>query len=368
MKIKSYFAKSVEAAILEARQELGSDAMLVTSRRAAPESRHLGEYEVVFGVVSNRAPAEMPKRGGQDLSDELQALRSQLDDIGRQLAGRAPAAAVAAASEIATIQDALLASDMAPDLAREFLDAAQSIWQTAPPPRKNAELLAGIVTERIRERIATAAPVGSSLNGPNRVIVLVGPPGSGKTTLVSKLALQKSLNEKRSVRIISVDTHRVGGHERLRVHAGIMGIGFSAANTIAELREALDEFRAKEFIFVDTPGYSSSDEDSAKDLSEFVRSIPNREVHLVLPASMKRTDLARNAPRFEIFSPNTVIFTKLDETDSLGGLISETLRSGKPLSCLSTGPGVLENAVLPKPELLAASLFSKGWERTISAA
>ena len=48
MKIKSYFANSVEAAIGLARQEFGPEAMLMNSRKSVPESRHLGEYEVVF--------------------------------------------------------------------------------------------------------------------------------------------------------------------------------------------------------------------------------------------------------------------------------------------------------------------------------
>ena len=62
MKIKSYFAATVEDAIQQARQELGSEAMLITSRRAAPEARQLGAYEVVFGIASQQpAPAAPPE-------------------------------------------------------------------------------------------------------------------------------------------------------------------------------------------------------------------------------------------------------------------------------------------------------------------
>ena len=62
MKIKSYFASSVEQAIQEARQELGTDAMLITSRRSSPETRSLGAYEVVFGLKAPTArnPTQRP--------------------------------------------------------------------------------------------------------------------------------------------------------------------------------------------------------------------------------------------------------------------------------------------------------------------
>jgi flagellar biosynthesis GTPase FlhF len=56
MTIKSFFADTVAAAMREARAQLGEEAMLLKSRRAPEESRHLGVYEVVFGVV--QAPGE----------------------------------------------------------------------------------------------------------------------------------------------------------------------------------------------------------------------------------------------------------------------------------------------------------------------
>src|SRR5271168_4978530 len=83
MRIKSYFAMSVERAIQDAREELGGDATLITSRRAAPDARHLGAYEVVFGIAD---PAEgVPAAPGEDLNAELTLLRDQLDGIKRLL-------------------------------------------------------------------------------------------------------------------------------------------------------------------------------------------------------------------------------------------------------------------------------------------
>jgi flagellar biosynthesis GTPase FlhF len=71
MRIKSYYANSVEDGMAMARAELGPDAMLVNSRRTPPETRHLGGYEVV--IVTDLAaaeevaapPAALPASGGR---------------------------------------------------------------------------------------------------------------------------------------------------------------------------------------------------------------------------------------------------------------------------------------------------------------
>jgi hypothetical protein len=60
MRIKSYFAPSVQSAIGLARKEFGDEVTLVTSHAASLESRHLGDYEVVFAVdeISDQPESE----------------------------------------------------------------------------------------------------------------------------------------------------------------------------------------------------------------------------------------------------------------------------------------------------------------------
>src|SRR5450759_5159494 len=67
MKIKSYYSRTVEDAMAAARHEMGPDAMLVNSRKAPPEVRHLGEYEVVF---ANAGPAVPPAEASLKLPGE----------------------------------------------------------------------------------------------------------------------------------------------------------------------------------------------------------------------------------------------------------------------------------------------------------
>src|SRR5271165_5181925 len=125
MKLKSYFSGTVEAAIELAHKELGEDALLVNVRPAAIETRHLGAYEVVFGVNTEESGGEaaaplpgpprradpagnqpdsrwIPDRWNEDMAD----LRRQVARIGdslrgaRSYAGSFAAGSAAARSEL----------------------------------------------------------------------------------------------------------------------------------------------------------------------------------------------------------------------------------------------------------------------------
>ena len=56
MRIKSFFADSMEAALGAARREFGPEAMVVQSREAAGEARRLGAFEVVAAVEGEPVP------------------------------------------------------------------------------------------------------------------------------------------------------------------------------------------------------------------------------------------------------------------------------------------------------------------------
>ena len=47
--------------------------------------------------------------------------------------------------------------------------------------------------------------------------------------------------------------------------------------------------------------------------------------------------------RFEIFRPQRMLFTRLDETESLGPIFNEAARTGKPLSFFANGQRIPED-------------------------
>ena len=52
---------------------------------------------------------------------------------------------------------------------------------------------------------------------------------------------------------------------------------------------AAPERRVKSVVLVDTPGYSPAEIESAKEIASCLERVANKQIHLVLPASMKRS-------------------------------------------------------------------------------
>src|SRR5438477_10626655 len=137
MKIKSYFARTVEASMAAARQELGPDAMLLNSRKTPLESRHLGEYEVVFATLAPGSEAATastlksnprPQPSGDRLATEVADLKKELESMRRALTRSALASPPwgQVAPDLSDAYAMLTASDVAPELAREIVQAAES--------------------------------------------------------------------------------------------------------------------------------------------------------------------------------------------------------------------------------------------------
>jgi flagellar biosynthesis protein FlhF len=380
MRLKSYFAGTVESAICLARQEMGEDAMLVSSRKTSPEARHLGVYEVVFAAahdakIENVGPTRPerteeffgpgPASGAppQTLANEMAEMRRQVAKmstlVSRSAVRNGLRASAATHPALDDVDQLLSASEVDGDLACSILRALEMLGPAAAP---------GDVRAAFRKDIRSRLTVSSDFSPACRIIALVGPPGAGKTTMLTKLAVRFGVSARRTTHIISYDGHRIGTGEQLRSYAAILGVGFEAIDTIGALTQSLKENSRKDIILIDTPGYSGTDFDLSWELTRFLPTYPHVDIHLVLSCGAKSSDISRMVDRYTIFSPAKLLFTRLDETESFGVILNESVRTGLPVSFLGTGPRVPDDFEPASVDRIANLLIEGRESRSVAMA
>ncbi len=323
-----------------------------TARRAAKACARAAPLAIArpAAALLETPPAT---RRNDDLVQELADLRQQIETVSRSVSRQNYQlrwTGANASPELQELHAQLLAADFSDEMAQDLVRGVQARFEdksleSGRLSRRSEflspELLQATLHEEIDERL-TVAP---SLAGPGerRIVVLVGAPGSGKTTTLVKLAVRQGMAARLPVQILSTDTLRLGGAEQLASYARIIGAGFHAVHSIAGLEQAIEEYRTKKLFLIDTPGYDAANIEEASELIAFLKRNPQVEVQLVLPASLRATSAARMLQRFAPFGPRKLLFTRLDEADTPGAVLEPAMRSGLPVSFLGTGQQVPED-------------------------
>lgn len=393
MKIKSYFAKSVDEAIAKARVELGSEALLLNTRKIADTGTGPG-YEVVMGVAGSaparagaaaaRATAAVPAESARraevtpKVATEMEKLRAQMDELQTLLVRSATSAWAAQRSvpEIANVYTRLIAADVDPVVSKDIADrleaamatdafflytgpeaeGAQNQWKIlkSDPDRVEKFLRAELESRAVlRPRLGVNGSKGA-------VASVVGPTGSGKTTSLAKLAMAASAQ--RPVRLLSLDTSHPGARQLLSSLA-TPAITFSAVDSAEDLPKLVAEARKKECVLIDTPGFSAQQRPAAEALAAALAACGDVDVHLVAPAYMKARDLRNSIDRHRLFQPSKLLVTRMDETETFGTVFSEAARAGLALSFLSHGPRIPDDIRAATAEDLLAMVRERPREQ-----
>ncbi len=193
-------------------------------------------------------------------------------------------------------------------------------------------------------------PVGitPASKGP-KVVFFIGPTGVGKTTTIAKIASKFSVEGGKKVALLTADTYRIAAAEQLRTYANILEVPFRIIyadepdQVLVDVEQALKDFKDYDYILVDTAGHSHQNETQKNATNVFIHSVDSlaeKEVFLVLSATTKYRDLLSIADTYKEMTDFKLIFTKLDETTTLGNLLNLKLHTNAPLSYVTCGQNV----------------------------
>ena len=186
------------------------------------------------------------------------------------------------------------------------------------------------------------------------VVSLVGPTGVGKTTTIAKLAARfAQAHGADQVVLISTDSYRIAGFEQLATYGRIIGCQVKLANDGDELDTLLQQFSQKKLILIDTAGMGQRDMRLTEHLTTLISNARVRiRNYLVLAANTQQRVMQENVERFKRIPLAGCIYTKLDESLSVGEIITTSLQNGLAIGYLTDGQRVPEDIKVANAEKL----------------
>jgi len=289
----------------------------------------------------------------QEDSAAAQRIRLLEDELAQMKTMLATMMAASQPKEIVSIRDALRRQDVREELREELaakVPVADINLDSLDPRAK--DVLAGYLSQVMKFTDGLKPGAHGS-----RVVAFIGTTGVGKTTTLAKVAAHFVLEQNLKGALITADTYRISAVEQLKKYAEILGLPVEVVYSAADLKKAIARHRSKDFVLVDTAGRSQYNDFQMDELKELLAAHARMEKHLVVSATTKEQDAAEIMARFSACKPDRIIFTKTDETRSIGMVLNLLAGKELPLSFLSNGQSVPDDIIPATAQRLAELLL-----------
>ncbi len=375
MKIKKFYAPTMDEALKQVKMEFGNDAVILTTKRfqkndgfgifskpwvevvAAVDFKN-DEYKDNNGKNSfvELEPIKAEIENLKKLLMENISLNSELNEIKKMITILMKQSGIYEGDTLSdnfiSIYEDMIMQDVDRDLAYKLLEnLAFEIGENAE--KISIERLKRVLQIKLREKIKIYEEV-KNFKKP-KLIAFVGPTGVGKTTTLAKLAAKYSLIQKKKTALFTLDTYRVAATEQLKIYGKILKTPVVILENKKDFFNKLCHFEDYDYILIDTAGRSHRDSFYIKKLKETLKG--SIEIHLTLSATTKNKDLDEIIARFSIMPYSYLLFTKLDESSTFGNILTKAIETSKPLSYFTTGQRVPEDIELASVDKLTSLIL-----------
>ena len=212
--------------------------------------------------------------------------------------------------------------------------------------------LKNLLKKEIANLLSVSGPICLTKNG-SRKIAFIGLSGSGKTTALMSIGAQYVEELEKNVAVISYMPNKIGEEEQIRQLCSEVPIPLSIASNQEQLISAIDEYSSYDLVLIDTPGFGFILNELMQQTYKDFGTIKNLEVCLVISANTKDGDAIHLTKNLSSFDPKSLIFTKLDETHSLGLLLNVSNEAQLPIGYLTKGSHIPIGLQVADPDAMA---------------
>jgi len=257
-------------------------------------------------------------------------------------------------SMVQLFYDTMIAQEVRPDVAAHILRELESVDEAS---QVDVKLLIKAVYGHIVDILKNPTLINTEKGDP-QTIVFMGPTGVGKTTTIAKLSSILALKHGLRVGLITADTYRIAAVEQLKTYADILGLDIRVVYKPEEMADHLRALRAKsDIVLVDTAGRSHKSKESLDELKVLLETVPDSKRYLVLSVTTRYKDLCKIVSSYDLISDFNLIFTKLDEAETLGSLMNICCLTGKKAAYVTFGQNVPDDLEAIKPDKIAKSIL-----------
>jgi len=383
MLVKRYHASDMQQVMDTVIRELGSDAVILNSRKVRQKglknlfSKPVMEVMVAYDPANvpavrklnvtgpgapgaDRAPKDPKEPKGRPAAvsqEQLERLDARIDSIDVMLSDFIEKFSFVKREVTYDYPEDVrqLLVQMIENQVREEL-AHSLAKQTEQLLRKQPETSAAEILEHlILEQLGRPEPILHK-KFTQKVILVLGPTGVGKTTTIVKLAADFSVRQKKKVGIINTDTFRIGAQEQLQTYADILGVPLQVVYWASEMEQALESMSDRDIIFVDTAGKRPGDEQHKDDLLEIVRILKPEDILMCMAATTGFASMKEMVDTYGFVDDYRLMVTKIDETKYRGQLLNISWYTQKPLAYVTTGQNVPDDIEVVDVESIARQL------------
>jgi flagellar biosynthesis protein FlhF len=303
MRLRTFTAANVAEAMAQVRAELGDEAIIVSTRRG----EH-GKGVQVTAAVEPRTDSSAV----DDLEARLEAnLKARLREPRASRRGAVPGAKASPADPtVDTIRAALVAHRLPSELVESLGNAA-------------AALEAETTEMALATALDTTIGFAPLADVPHRSLLLMGPPGAGKSVVAAKLAARAALAG-HPLRMVTTDTLKAGATGQMQAYAKVMGQPLTEVRSADELGELQRKAQRSAPAIIDTPGTNPFDRQEVDRLRELI-AVAGAEPVLVLSSGGDAVEAAEVARLFADLGARRMVATRLDASRRLGGIVAAAI-------------------------------------------